>query len=369
MICMRRDTLTAWRSTAPARPGIPLPVFVDALAAAIASVGLVFLVVQPWLAAMGPTSDSDRSSASHAHVGAVAQAIYNDKETVVSGYAGAPWYYRSDVALSRNDGTDMVLKRLGWDGDALYFPIDGGARVVRWSGPFGTMIDFLHNKAVSRLGRGAHGRKIENGVIETVETTGTLKGQPAPETLRLTDLFERLEFTHGHNVLLLTGMMRFAPLTPAIRPYVGIGAGAAIPHVEVGFAGEPGRRRTNEYQLAGPAAQLVAGIEFRHGRGSFYLEYKFTWASIAAMLSGDRSFSFKHMEALKALPRWLLEPFSGLMEMPGDLLRQYQRSQTGTGIEGHLSTRLSAHQVVVGAGYVWPSAAAAPAAPPGAPAP
>jgi hypothetical protein len=51
------------------------------------------------------------------------------------------------------------------------------------------------------------------------------------------------------------------------------------------------------------------------------------------------------------------------MEMPGDLLRQYQRAQTGTGIEGHLSTRLSAHQLVVGAGYVWPSAAIAPAAP------
>jgi hypothetical protein len=342
---------------------------VDAVASAIAAVSLASLVVAPWLAATVPSSSSDRAAQAPARAGTASRDIYNDRETVVSGYAGAPWYYRSDVKLSRNDGTDLELKRLGWDGDALYFPIDGGARVVRWSGSFGTMIDFLHNKAVARLGRGAHGRKIENGVVETVETTGTIKGQPAPQTLPLTDLFERLEFTHGHNVLLLTGMMRLAPLTPAIRPYVGIGAGAAIPHVEVGFAGEPGRRRTNEYQLAGPAAQLVAGVEFRHGRGSFYLEYKFTWASIAAMLSGDRSFSFKHMDALQALPRWLLEPFSGLMEMPGDLLRQFQRWRTGAGIEGHLATRLSAHQLVVGAGYVWPSVAPASATPPGAPAP
>ncbi|HRD76938.1 MAG TPA: lipid A oxidase, partial [Hyphomicrobiaceae bacterium] len=131
-----------------------------------------------------------------------------DRETTVSGYVGAPFYYRSDVRMSRNDDTDVVLKRLGWDGDALYFPIDGGVRSVSWNGSFGFMIDFLHNKAIARLGRGAHGRRLANPIVEEVEATGRLKGAPAPARLKLTDVFERLEFTHGHNVLLLNGMMR-----------------------------------------------------------------------------------------------------------------------------------------------------------------
>jgi hypothetical protein len=225
------------------------------------------------------------------------------------------------------------------------------------------MIDFLHNKAIARLGKGAHGRKIENGVVEEVEASGTLKSQPAPSPLRLTDLFDRLEFTHGHNVLLLTGLARLAPVTPRIRPYFGIGAGVAVPHVEVWFKGEDAKKRTHEYQYAGPSAQLLAGLELRIGRGSYSLEYKFIWASLAGMLTGDRSWSLKDVYTREQLPRWLIEPFVGLMEMPGDLWRQFTRWRTGKvdADDGTFATTLSLHQVVVGAGYVWPSAATAAA--------
>jgi hypothetical protein len=135
---------------------------------------------------------------------------YARNETVVSAYGGAPVYQRSDLHLERPDATDMTFKRLGWDGDSFYFPIDGGVRVIRWSGPFGAMIDFLHNKAITRLGKGAHGRKIKNALVEDVETIGTLKGKLAPSPLHLTDLLERLEFTHGHNVLIPTALVRLA---------------------------------------------------------------------------------------------------------------------------------------------------------------
>ena len=172
------------------------------------------------------------------------QSLPDGRETIAAGYAGAPFYHRSDLTLRQPNGTDMTLKRLGWDGDALYFPIDGGARVVRWNGSLGWMVDFMHNKAIARLGKGAHGREIKNGVVDHVETHGTLKGKPAPSPLRLTDLFNRLEFTHGHNTLMLTGLVRLMA-TSRIRPYVGIGVGAAVPHVEVRFAGE--RRWTNQY--------------------------------------------------------------------------------------------------------------------------
>lgn len=309
------------------------------------------------LCAMAASSPGDDGAATRAR-GADADGTtrFGANETVASGYAGAPWYYRQDLKLERPDGTDLTLKDMGWDGDAFYFPIDGGARVVRWSGSLGVMIDFLHNKAVSRLGKGAHGRKISNGVIEDVGTRGNLKGQPAPSPLRLTDLLDRLEFTHGHNVLMLNGMARLGAITPKLRPYFGIGYGVSVPHVEVRFKGEEPGRWTNEYQYAGPAFQVLAGLELRSGRASYYIEYKFIWSSIEAALTGGKSWSLQDLK-VSWLPDWLIEPFVGLTEMPGDLWRQYVRTRDGEApAEGRISTRLISHQMFLGAGYVWPGA-------------
>ena len=337
----------------------PAPVALDKISAALAMLVLCASTYAMWFGKV----DEDRA-APPAPSGHASQERFGPTETVASIYGGAPVYHRSDLHLERPNGTDMTLKRLGWDGDSFYFPIDGGARVVRWSGAFGGMIDFLHNKAITRLGRGAHGRKIKNGVVEDVETLGTLKGQPAPSPLHLTDLLERLEFTHGHNVLIPTALVRLVPLTPAIRPYLGIGLGAAVPHVEVRFVGEKPERWTNEYQYAGPAFQFLAGLELRIGRGSYYIEYKFIWASIKAALTGGNSWSLKDLRS-EWLPRWLIEPLSGLMEMPGDLWRQFSRWRTGAApAEGSLETQLISHEVVIGAGYVWPGTGPAPAEPP-----
>jgi lipid A oxidase len=313
-----------------------------------ALLGLLALAIMA-MSQLDGQAGGERASGSEPQI---RQSVPGGPETVVAGYAGAPFYHRSDLTLRRPGGTDMTLKRLGWDGDALYFPIDGGVRVVRWNGMLGWMVDFMHNKAVARLGKGAHGRKIKNGVVDHVETDGTLKGKPAPSPLRLTDVFNRLEFTHGHNTLMLTGLVRLMPLASQIRPYVGIGAGAAVPHVEVRFAGE--KRWTSQYQYAGPSAQLLAGLEIRSGRGSFFLEYKFIWASISAALTRGHSWSLKKLK-LTWLPRWLIEPFSGLSELPGDLSNQLVRWRKGEKpVDGTIQTQLLAHTVVVGGGYVWP---------------
>lgn len=348
--------MTAGRRLAWGAMPQPISGALDRLAAALAIPVLCAGMAALWFGEVDEGRAAPPVAAQHA-----SQLRYGPSETVASGYVGAPVYHRSDLHLKRPDGTDMTLKRLGWDGDSFYFPIDGGARVIRWSGNFGAMIDFLHNKAVSRLGRGAHGRKIENGVVEEAETTGTLKGGPAPSPLLLTDLFERLEFTHGHNVLIPTALVRLPSLTPAIRPYLGIGVGVAVPHVEVRFTGERPNRWTNEYQYAGPAFQALAGLELRIGRGSYYLEYKFIWSAIDAALTGGNSWSLKDLRS-DWLPRWLIEPLAGLTEMPGDLWRQYSRWQTGAApAEGSIETRLVSHELVIGAGYVWPRAAPPPA--------
>lgn len=340
----------------PRRIGSSRPFFVALhKLAAVAAIGI--LSASMWVSWFGQVADSpDMPSDRPQDV----RQLQGGNETVASIYAGVPVYHRSDVHLARPDGTDMTLKGMGWDGDAFYFPIDGGARVIRWFGTFGAMVDFLHNKAVSRLGKGAHGRKITNGVVESVETEGALKGQPAPSPLRLTDLVERFEFTHGHNVLMATGLARLFPLAPNVRPYFGIGAGVALPHVEVRFAGEHSDRWTSQYQYAGPSLQFLAGVELRSGRGSYYVEYKLIWASISGALTGGKSWSLKDVKPTW-LPKWFVEPFSGLTELPGDLWNQFSRWRKGEApLEGTFETELTSHEIVIGAGYVWPGPAAAP---------
>ena len=281
------------------------------------------------------TAHADAPPAAGAHTSRKPPApALSGREILLAGYVAQPAYQRSDVHMTRPDASDVTLKGLGWDGDALRFPIDGGVRSVEWWGPAGFMVDFLHNKAVSRLGKGAHGRKLANPVIENVDAEGTLAGQPVAPRITLTDVFERLEFTHGHNVLLFTGLLRPAAFTPRLRPYFGVGLGFALPHVEVWFPGGERDDRTSEYQYAGPAAQALAGLEIRFGKVSYFLEYKVTWAQISAALTGDESW----MDFM----------------LPGDLLRQLGRWWRGEEPKlGRVETSLTAHQVALGAGYWW----------------
>jgi len=259
----------------------------------------------------------------------------NGNERLFAFYIAQPFYDRSDLHFIRSDDTDIVFKQMGWDGDALVPPIDGGVRVVKWRQNFGFMIDFIHNKAVSRLGKGAHGRKLSNPIIETVESSGRISGMPAPSQIKLTDFFQRFEFTHGHNVLLATPLLRLAEIVKGVRPYIGVGAGVALPHVEVWHPGQDPKTRTNEYQYAGPAWQFVAGVECRIGRYSYFLEYKYTYAWIHGALTGTKSWKN--------------------FNMPGDLLRQFQRWLWGQKpINGHFETELGAHQIVAGGGFWWP---------------
>ena len=303
-----------------------------------AAVGLLAIAAVTVSSAAGIMQQSDTADSQSDSRPAASKTIaptgtsFQDRETVVSFYISQPFYDRSDVDMTRSDGTDIKFKQMGWDGDALMPPIDGGVRSMHWYGSAGFMIDFLHNKAVSRLGKGAHGRKIKNPVIEEVETQGTLKGQPAPARLKLTDVFNRFEFTHGHNVLLFNGIVRFAGLSPRLRPYAGLGAGFAVPHVEVWFQDEKLENRTNEYQYAGHAAQAFAGIELRVGRMSYYLEYKLSWASIAGALTGEESWKN--------------------FNLPGDLVRQAMRWWRGEKpVYGNFSTTLKAHQIAGGVGF------------------
>jgi lipid A oxidase len=180
-------------------------------------------------------------------------------ETQISVFGGANSNFSSDVTVSGTGPTDGT-QSIDWDGASFDLPPYWGVRGVYWlnSAPnWGFAIDYAHQKALADLG-GAAGAT-----------------------------FDRLEFTDGNNVLLFEVLYRFNPMMRGtLVPYVGAGVGVTIPHVEVTLAG-PGGSKTYEYQLAGAAAQILAGLEYKlNEKWSLFTEARLSYSSISADLEG-----------------------------------------------------------------------------------
>ncbi|PPC87353.1 MAG: hypothetical protein CTY39_02895 [Hyphomicrobium sp.] len=273
-----------------------------ATAAAIAAIGLVTMAALP----------RDSSATGGASVAPADVASRPGRETAIGAYLGAPYHYPSDFKLTKEGRHDLTIKDVNWFTLPFDNPLYYGWRIQRWmaGGTFGTMIDFTHSKAFAPLKTDT---KLE----------GTLNGAPAPETAQLKDYFSKLEFTHGHNMLTLNGLMRFASFGPII-PYAGAGGGISLPHSELHVRTDPSR--TYEYQYTGPNAQALFGIEYRLKTGSVFIEYKFTTADYLAPLTG-RDGSWLPIDMWRQFSRW----WSG-EEPPG----------------GWAATTLTSHQVVSG---------------------
>jgi lipid A oxidase len=174
-------------------------------------------------------------------------------ETQISVFGGANWNLSSDVSTSVGGVPDYSVD---WDGKSFELPPYWGVRGVYWlsSAPnWGFAIDYAHTKAAADLDAGAD--------------------------------YTRLEFTDGNNLLLFDVLYRFSPaMNGTLVPYVGAGVGVTIPHVEVTI---PGETKTYEYQLAGPAAQVLAGLEYKLNQTwALFTEARFSYSSINADLEG-----------------------------------------------------------------------------------
>lgn len=240
-------------------------------------------------------------------------------EMMVAGYVGIPYTFPSDVRFrDRAKATDFTMKAVGWDGKPFKHPLYYGVRVARWSpgNRTGVMLDFLHSKAISRPG-------------DELQLEGLRDGKPVPPKAKVEDLFRTLEFSHGHNMLMATGLLRLGSLMPNVSPYVGLGGGVSLPHTEIRKAGE--QARTYEYQYAGPVAQALVGIEIRLPGSSVFFEYKFTFADYRVPLTlrdGDL--------------------------LVTDLWRQFRDWWSGTKPpDGWATTKLASHNFVGGAGPRW----------------
>ena len=237
-------------------------------------------------------------------------------ETLIAGYFGSPYTYPRDIRLNNPaEETDLTVKHASWMAKPFKHPIYYGVRLARWApgNRTGFMVDFTHAKTITRP-------------EEEVEVKGLINGVAVPGKAKIGELFKHMEFSHGHNMLTVNGLLRLASLTPRLSPYLGIGAGVALPHTEVQLAGEP--HRTYEYQYAGPVGQGLVGIEVRLPGRSLFFEYKFSFAGMRVPLSRlDTGNLFS--DVARQLRLW----WTGVIP-PG----------------GELSTELLTHHAIAGAG-------------------
>jgi hypothetical protein len=295
---------------------------VDALASLVTGVALVAMV------AATTVEDDARLAKDPVDIGTAASKggaadparVAPRAEWMLAAYGGSPYTYPSDVKITKPGEHDVTVKDVEWQGLPFVNPIYYGVRVLRWfsGGRTGSMLDFTHSKAISK--------RSQEAAFE-----GTLDGKPAPEKALIGAIFKKLEASHGHNMLTLNGLLRLPTFSFRIAPYVGIGAGVSLPHSEVHVATDPSR--TYEYQMAGPVAQALIGIEFRLPRMSYFLEYKFTLADYRMPLTGrDGTILFS------------------------DLWNQFTRWSSGEEPpDGWAETRFTSHEVIGGLGVRLPA--------------
>ncbi len=173
--------------------------------------------------------------------------------SIYGGYQGA-----SHSGIDTTDGDSFTA---GWEGLSFKAPIYYGVRGTWWMDDVGLpnvglSIDFSHTK-----------------VYADEETFDKSPG------------YTRLEFTDGLNIFTANALYKFFP-DEAFRPYVGVGVGFNLPHVEVTRV----TGLTFESQYGGPSVQAQAGIEYQFADNwSAFVEYKGNYSFVdVAIDSGAR---------------------------------------------------------------------------------
>ena len=175
-------------------------------------------------------------------------------ESTISVYGGANFSPHSRVKTS-GTAAPNTSNSVGWDGASFQMPPYYGIRGTYWmeSQPdFGFALDFTHAK---------------------------VKADPPPLG------FTTLEFTDGINFLTGNALYR-NQMDNGFTPYLGVGLGLSIPHVEV--AGPAvGGTTTEEYQVTGFAVQALVGVDFAIDENwSVFGELKSTYGQVDADLNG-----------------------------------------------------------------------------------
>jgi lipid A oxidase len=197
----------------------------------------------------------------------------------LGAYGGPAYTMPSPLTFTEPGGTALRFRAISWDGEPFDDPPYYGLRGIVWpaNGRHGVMADFTHIKA----------KAVKHA---QVEQEGTRDGAPVPPQEKLAATFRRLEFTHGYNLLTFNVVRRGSANASRLLAYAGAGAGIAIPHVEVGRRDSPPKTQTSEYQITGPAVQVLGGVEWRFApQISLFVEYKLSCATIQGDVRGGGS--------------------------------------------------------------------------------
>jgi lipid A oxidase len=179
-------------------------------------------------------------------------------EMQVGVYGGAHTNVNSPVTLHKGALSDS--RTVDWEGRSFQMPPYWGVQATYWlnaNASWGVGIDYTHSKAYAAL----------NFATDPV--------------------YRHLEFTDGNNLLMLNLLYRFGAICDGqLVPYLGVGGGVAIPHVEVKLKAFPGQD-TWEYQFAGGAAQVLGGLDYRlSANWSLFAEGKVSYSHLATELEG-----------------------------------------------------------------------------------
>ena len=103
---------------------------------------------------------------------------------------------------------------------------------------------------------------------------GTRSGEGVTR-LPFGDVVQAFALSHGLNFVLVNALARLPLQSDRLAATARLGAGLSLPHAEV----EIERRRTEQYQIAGPAIQASGGLELRvRGPLRATVEYEWTYA-------------------------------------------------------------------------------------------
>ena len=177
-------------------------------------------------------------------------------ETAFSVYGGYQTAPHSPIEIN---GADAFTA--GWEGRSFNWPAYWGARATYWLDRYkqpnlGIALDFSHAK------------------VYADDATLAKSG------------WSHFEFTDGLNLLTLNALYRFPIKDSKWTPYVGLGAGINVPHVEVTRPSG----RTYDYQFGGPTVQAQAGVSYNFAKNwDAFVEYKanYSWVDVK-IDSGDR---------------------------------------------------------------------------------
>ncbi len=166
-------------------------------------------------------------------LGTLAFAAPAAAETELSFYTGIQGARHSRVKGNDPTGIGSFDFLSKWEGRSFEMPPYYGFRATWWTpgnNNLGFGLDFSHNK-----------------VYASGETLAESK-------------FKTLEFTDGLNTITANVWYRWPGhlANDRVSPYVGVGVGLSIPHVEV----DTGGAKTFEYQMTGVAVQAVTGVKY-----------------------------------------------------------------------------------------------------------